>query len=226
MDSIPIYNTKGEETGKVELNPAIFNGRIKEHLLHQALVMYLANKRQGTASTRTRSETRGGKRKPWRQKGTGRARAGSIRSPLWRGGGVAFGPHPRDYGYHLSRAAKREALVSALNAKVRDSGFVVVDELSVAEPGTKDFIQLLVNLGLRGGKKRKEDEEAVLILLKNLDPALVLSSRNVPKVTLKTVGTFSTHDLLLHPKVLVTAEAWKVLEEKLVSFRKDGKSIR
>ncbi len=224
MGSVPVYNLKGEETGRIELDGKIFTGRINERLLHQAVVMYLANRRQGNADTKTRSEISGGGRKPWRQKGTGRARAGSNRSPLWRGGGTSFGPQPRDYGYQMPRTAKREALVSALQAKLRDNELMVVERIAVESPKTKNFVQLLSGLEA-AGKKGPDGKKkvSILVVMKEADPAVVKAGRNLSRVTLKTVGSFSTYDLLVNARVLFAADAWKALMARISAPGRDQK---
>ena len=146
MAEIEIYNIKGKSVGKIELDKDIFNGKVNEPILHQVIRMYEANQRQGTASTKTRSEVSGGGRKPWKQKGTGRARAGTIRSPLWRGGGIVFGPHPRDYSYQVPKSVKRLALISSLNAKLNDKNMIVIDEIKLDKAKTKEIAAALRNL--------------------------------------------------------------------------------
>src|SRR5690606_18727326 len=147
---VAVYNTKGEQVGDIELRDDIFGVEANEALVHQAVVRYLANQRQGTASTKTRGEVSGGGRKPWRQKGTGRARHGSIRSPIWVGGGTVFGPKPRDYRQAMPKKARRAALRSALSSKVAAGEFLVLDELQLAQPKTRQVVELLNNLNAKG----------------------------------------------------------------------------
>lgn len=154
---IPVYNFEGEELKKIELDHSVFDEKVHEPLLHQVVVGYFSARRSGSASTKTRKEVRGGGKKPWRQKGTGRARAGSIRSPLWRGGGVVFGPHPRDFSHHLTKRIKRQALKSSLNSKLRDRQLLVVEEVeALGEPKTKVFASSLSKL-LRAPAKGQEE---------------------------------------------------------------------
>ena len=148
MANVAVYNMEGKEVDKIELNDSIFGVEINEHLVHMAVLQQLANKRQGTQKAKTRSEVRGGGRKPWRQKGTGHARQGSTRSPQWTGGGVVFAPTPRDYSFKLNKKEKRAALKSALTSRVVENKFVVVDELKLDEIKTKKFVEVLKNLNV------------------------------------------------------------------------------
>ena len=149
MANVAVYNMEGNEVGSLELNDAVFGVKVNEHLVHMAVVQYLANRRQGTQSAKTRSEVRGGGRKPWRQKGTGHARQGSIRAPQWRGGGVVFAPKPRDYSFKMNRKEKRAALKSALTSRVNESKFIVVDELKMDAIKTKRFVEVMKNLKVK-----------------------------------------------------------------------------
>ena len=157
MANVAIYNMEGSEVGSLELNDAVFGVEINEHLVHMAVVQQLANNRQGTQKAKTRSEVRGGGRKPWRQKGTGHARQGSIRAPQWKGGGVVFAPVPRDYSFKLNKKEKRAALKSALTSKVNDSKFIVLDELKFDEIKTKKFQEVLNNLKVSKDSADKHD---------------------------------------------------------------------
>ncbi|SDF41302.1 50S ribosomal protein L4 [Sporomusa acidovorans] len=207
MPKVAVYDMTGAKTGEMELNDSVFGVEINEALVHQAVVMQMASQRQGTHATKTRAMVRGGGRKPWKQKGTGRARAGSIRSPLWVGGGVAFGPHPRSYKFSMPRKARRLAIKSALTAKVNDGGLMVVENISFAEPKTKDVVKLLGNFEAQAAK-------ALIITVDN-DENVEKSSRNIPGV--KAIGTIGLNviDLLHHDKVLVTKEAVAKIEEVL-----------
>lgn len=207
MPKVAVYDMTGAKTGEIELNDSVFGVEINEALVHQAVVMQMASQRQGTHATKTRAMVRGGGRKPWKQKGTGRARAGSIRSPLWVGGGVAFGPHPRSYKFSMPRKARRLAIKSALTAKVNDGGLMVVENISFAEPKTKDVVKLLGNFEAQAAK-------ALIITVDN-DENVEKSSRNIPGV--KAIGTIGLNviDLLHHDKVLVTKEAVAKIEEVL-----------
>ncbi len=172
MANVAVYNMEGKEVGSLELNDAVFGVKINEHLVHMAVVQRLANRRQGTQKAKTRSEVRGGGRKPWRQKGTGHARQGSIRAPQWKGGGVVFAPVPRDYSFKLNRKEKRAALKSALTSRVNDNKFIVLDELKMDEIKTKNFKKILDNLKV----------SKALVILDNDDQNVILSARNIPKV--------------------------------------------
>jgi large subunit ribosomal protein L4 len=207
MPKVAIYDMTGAKTGEVELNDSVFGVEINEALVHQAVVMQLASQRHGTHATKTRSMVRGGGRKPWKQKGTGRARAGSIRSPLWVGGGVAFGPHPRSYKFSMPRKARRLAIKCALSAKVNDGGLLVVEDINFAEPKTKDVVKLLGNF-------EASDSKALIITVDQNDN-VVKSSRNIPGVkAINTMG-LNVFDLLHHDKVLVTKDAVAKIEEVL-----------
>ncbi len=172
MANVAVYNMEGKEVGSLELNDAVFGVEINEHLVHMAVVQRLANKRQGTQKAKTRSEVRGGGRKPWKQKGTGHARQGSIRAPQWKGGGVVFAPTPRDYSFKLNRKEKRAAMKSALTSRVNENKFLVLDELKMDEIKTKKFKQILDNLKV----------EKALVVLDKEDRNVILSARNIPKV--------------------------------------------
>jgi large subunit ribosomal protein L4 len=207
--ALPVYNTKGEETEKIELNKEIFSGEVNKPLLHQAVRMYEANKRSGTASTKTRAYVRGGGKKPWRQKGTGRARAGSIRSPLWRGGGIVFGPHPRDYYYSIPNKAKRLALISALNAKVNDNEFTVINELNMNTSKTKDFASMLKDLNLHS-------TDRLLILVDKLESNIIRSSRNIPGVKVKGFDAINSYDILTCHRLIITKAGLEKLTERIL----------
>lgn len=206
MPKVALYNMQGETVGDIELSDAVFAAEVNEALLHQAVVAYWANQRVGTASTRTRGEVRGGGRKPWRQKGTGRARHGSIRSPLWRGGGITFGPVPRDYEIRLPRKARREALKSALSARLREGDLLVLDELSFPRPRTKDLLQVLKNL--------KVDRTA-LIITGGENGNVVKSARNLEGITTAPADSINVYDVLVHDVLIFTRDAVARVEEAL-----------
>lgn len=189
------------------LNPKIFDGRVNKAVLYQVVKMYEANKRQGTASSKTRAAVAGGGRKPWRQKGTGRARAGSIRSPLWKGGGVVFGPHPRDYSYGLPQNIRREALRSSLNSKYNEKAILVLDEVKIDRPKTKEFKKILSSLKLN---------EKALFILDEIDENLKLASRNLKEVSLKRAQDLNALDVLKVKKLVLTKQALLILEKKLL----------
>lgn len=207
MPKVALYNIEGKEIGDVELNDAIFGAPINEGLMHQVVINQLANRRQGTVATKGRSSVRGGGRKPWRQKGTGRARVGSIRSPLWVGGGVTFGPSPRDFSYTIPKKMRRAALKSALSAKLRDGEVIVIDKLSIDEPKTKTMVNIL---------KALNAEKKPLVVTAEWDTNIELSIRNIPKTLLLKSSGLNVYDLLNHDRVIFTQDAVKRLEEVLV----------
>ena len=203
MASVSVYNMEGKETGKMELNDSIFAVPVNEHLVHQAVVAQLANKRQGTQKAKTRSEVRGGGRKPWRQKGTGHARQGSIRAPQWTGGGVVFAPTPRDYSVKMNKKEKQLAMKSVLTSKVNESKFIVLDELKLAEIKTKQIKAVLDNLKV----------EKALIVTKEKDDVVVKSANNLPKVATTALNNINVYDILKYDTVVVTSEAVAAIEE-------------
>jgi len=207
MAELAIYNTKGQSVGKVELDKKVFDGAVNEAILHQVIRMYEANQRQGTADTKTRSEVRGGGKKPWKQKGTGRARAGTSRSPLWKGGGKIFGPHPRDYSYSVPKSVKRLALISSLNAKVNDNDMIVLDDLKLEKPKTKEFAAML-------GKIKAEQKP--LIVLENKDQSVIRASRNIGALLLRDYKALNAYEVLKQKKVVITHKALEALTKQLV----------
>lgn len=192
---LPVKNMSGEEIGQVQLEDTIFNAPINRGLMHQALVRQLANARAGTHKTKTRSEVRGGGRKPWRQKGTGRARHGSIRSPIWVGGGTVFGPSPRNYTKKMPKKMRRAALRSALSVKANAGQIIVLDELAMDAPKTKAFVQALADLGL--------SSESVLVLLPERNLAVEKSLSNLPQATALLSGNLNIRDLLGHDVLII-----------------------
>lgn len=204
MPKVALYNMKAENVGEIELSDSIFGVTPNKSVLHQYVVNYLANQRQGTQSTLTRAEVRGGGRKPWRQKGTGRARQGSTRSPQWTHGGVALGPKPRSYKYSINRKVKRLALKSALSDKVLEGRFVVLDELSYDSLKTKNTITLLK--AFDAGKK-------TLIILPEPDENVIRSANNIPGVKTTLARTLNAYDLLYHDRVIVPKAGVAVIEE-------------
>ena len=203
MANVTVYNMEGNEVGTMELNDAVFGVEINEHLVHLAVVRQLANNRQGTQKAKTRSEVSGGGRKPWRQKGTGHARQGSIRAPQWTGGGVVFAPVPRDYEVKMNKKERRAALKSALTSKVQDNKLVVVDSLTLAEIKTKEMQKVLTNL--------KADK--ALVVTADDDQKVVLSARNIADVQTATVNTINVYDVMKHNTVVVTKDAVASIEE-------------
>ena len=203
MANVTVYNMEGNEVGTMELNDAVFGVEINEHLVHLAVVRQLANNRQGTQKAKTRSEVSGGGRKPWRQKGTGHARQGSIRAPQWTGGGVVFAPVPRDYEVKMNKKERRAALKSALTSKVQENKLVVVDSLALAEAKTKEMQKVLTNL--------KADK--ALVVTADDDQKVVLSARNIADVQTATVNTINVYDVMKHNTVVVTKDAVASIEE-------------
>ncbi|MBQ7950374.1 MAG: 50S ribosomal protein L4 [Clostridia bacterium] len=204
MPKVALYNIEGKEIGEIELKDEIFAVEVSSAALHMTVKNYLANQRQGTQSTKTRTEVSGGGAKPWKQKGTGRARQGSIRAPQWKGGGVALGPKPRDYSYTLNKKTRRLALKSALSSKVLENNIVVVDKLAMDEIKTKSFVKILENL--------KVDTKAFVVTGAK-ETNLVASAKNVPGVKTAVVDTINTYDVLNHTKLVIEASAVTKLEE-------------
>ena len=203
MANVAVYNMEGKEVDKIELNDSIFGVEINEHLVHMAVLQQLANKRQGTQKAKTRSEVRGGGRKPWRQKGTGHARQCSTRSPQWTGGGVVFAPTPRDYSFKLNKKEKRAALKSALTSRVVENKFVVVDELKLDEIKTKKFVEVLKNLNV----------EKALVVLNDMDEKVIASAANIPTVKTTQRNELNVFDVLKYDTVVVTKAAVATIEE-------------
>ncbi len=202
---LPLRSPQGEDRGEIEVSDQVFAAEVNEALLHQVVVAYQANQRQGTRSTKTRGEVRGGGRKPWRQKHTGRARQGSIRSPLWRKGGVVFGPRPNQVRLAVPQKMRRRAVVCALSAKARDGEIVVVVGLSLTEPKTKAMRATLEALG--GAR--------ALVVTADNEPVIYKSVRNLPGSDTREARHLSARDLLAHPRVVLTEESVRVLEEVL-----------
>ncbi len=203
MAKVSVYNMEGKEVDTIELNDSVFGVEVNEHLMHMAVVRQLANKRQGTQKAKTRSEVRGGGRKPWRQKGTGHARQGSTRSPQWTGGGVVFAPTPRDYSIKLNKKERRLALKSALTSRVQENKLIVVDELKFDEIKTKKFTEVLNNLKVN----------KALVVLNEADEKVVLSARNIPDVKTSVTGSINVFDILKYNTVVVTKDAVATIEE-------------
>ena len=204
MPTVALYNTDGKKVGDIELNESVFGVEVRPDVMHEVVVNYLANQRQGTQSTKTRTEVRGGGIKTWRQKGTGRARQGSIRAPQWVGGGVALGPKPRDYRYSVNKKVRRLALKSALSSKVVDNDIIVLDGLKLDEIKTSQIVKILANLGVT--------EKALFVLPEN-DKKVVLSARNIKGVDTTFVGAINTYEVLNHTKCIIVKDAVAKLEE-------------
>lgn len=204
MPKVEVYNVEGKKVSDIDLKEEIFGIKPNEGLVHDVLMNYLANQRQGTQSTKTRSEVRGGGRKPWRQKGTGRARQGSIRAPQWIKGGIALGPKPRSYKYKVNKKEKKLAIKSILSSKVLDQDFVVVDKFDFKEIKTKQMANAMKNLKI---------EDKVLIMLATGDEKVQKSARNLEGVRTSSVSTINVFDLLKYKKLVVTVDTVKKLEE-------------
>jgi len=205
--TLGVFDIKGKEIEKIELDSKIFDGKINSSLIHQAVVTFLANQRKGLAKTKTRGQVRGGGVKPWRQKGTGRARVGSIRSPIWRGGGVTFGPVNRSYYKVLPKKMKVLALKSALNLKLSENQLLVINNLGVKSHKTKDFAKILDNLKL-GGQK-------VNVILEKLENEAKLSSRNIKKVQLAKASDVHTTEVIDCKKLVLTKKALEVIQKRV-----------
>ena len=203
MAKVSVYNMEGKAVGEIELKDEIFGVEINEHLVHLAVLQQLANNRQGTQTAKTRGEVRGGGKKPWRQKGTGHARQGSIRAPQWKGGGVVFAPTPRDYSFKLNKKEKRAALKSALTSRVNDGKFFVINDLSLDEIKTKKFQAALDALKL----------EKALVVLDELDQNVILSARNIPDVKTAQVNTINVYDILKYDSLMISESAVHAIEE-------------
>lgn len=203
MAKVSVYNMEGQQVGELELNDAIFSVEVNTHLMHKSVVGQLANNRQGTQSAKTRAEVRGGGAKPWKQKGTGRARQGSIRAPQWKGGGVVFAPKPRDYSMKLNKKEKRAALKSALTAKVNDQKFIVLDQLAFDDIKTKNMVKVLDNLKV----------SKALVVLNDNDQNVVLSARNLADVQTASTNTINVYDILKYDTFVITKDAVATIEE-------------
>ena len=203
MANVDLYNMSGSVVGKIELNDEIFNVKPNEVVVHQAVVQYLANQRQGTQSAKTRAEVRGGGAKPRPQKGTGRSRQGTIRAPQWTGGGVVFAPKPRDYSFKLNKKVKRLALKSVLSAKVKDAKILVLDELNLPAVKTKEMVKVLGNIKV----------EKALMVVTNQSQNVVLSARNIPGIKTCGVNTLNVYDILKYDHLVVTKDAVEKIQE-------------
>ena len=202
MAKVSVYNIEGKVVGDMELNDAVFGVEVNEHLVHMAVVSQLANNRQGTQSAKTRAEVSGGGRKPWRQKGTGHARQGSIRAPHWTGGGVVFAPKPRDYYFKMNKKEKNLALKSALTSRVAEEKFIVLDSIQFEEIKTKNMVTVLNNLKVNKALVVVDDNQNV-----------VLSARNIPNVKTASTNTINVYDILKYDKLIVTKDAVATIEE-------------
>lgn len=203
---LSVHDLAGKVTGNIQLDKDLFDGKINKALLYEAKKMYEANSRRGTSSTKTRGEVRGGGAKPWKQKGTGRARVGSTRNPIWRHGGVAFGPKPRDYGYKVPKKALRKALLSCVNARLAEDMVKAVDKIEIKEPKTKEFVALLNNLNVSG---------STLLVVDSLSENLKRATNNLKQISLRESTTVNAIDVLRNKNLLIEKEAFLKLCERL-----------
>jgi len=203
---LPVYNLAGEEVGRTELDETVFGQPFNEPLVHQAIVRYLANQRVGTHDTLRRGEVAGGGKKPWKQKGTGRARQGSTRAPHWRGGGVVFGPHPRDYRLDMPVKMRRQAMRSILSQRVRENGLRLIEAFDLEQPRTKDVVALLDALRIEGRS---------LLVTPELNRNVYLSARNLPTTETTFADQLNVYDVVLHPVLMLPVEAIRRLEQRL-----------
>ena len=206
MPKVTMYNQAGAEVGEIELNDSVFGIEPNKHVISEVVISLRASQRQGTSKVKNRSEVRGGGRKPWRQKGTGRARHGSIRSPQWRGGGVVFGPVPRSYAYKLPKKVRRLAMKSALSGKVQDNEILVLDALHLDAPKTKDFVAILNNLSV---------DTKTLVVTADMNENVYLSARNIPGVKVIDSASINVLDVIGHDKLIITKDAVEKVEEVL-----------
>ena len=204
MPTVGLFNIEGNKVGDYTLNDNVFNVEVNKAVLHQVVVAQLANKRQGTQSTKTRAEVRGGGAKPWKQKGTGRARQGSIRSPQWKGGGVVFAPKPRDYSYTVPKKVRRLAMKSALTSKIENNEIIIVDDFAMEVPKTREFTGVL--RALNAGKKS-------LVVTSENSPIVVKSGRNIPGVKVSFVNMLNVYDIINSDTMIITRKAIEKVEE-------------
>ena len=203
MAKVSVYNMEGKEVESMDLNDAVFGEEVNEHLVHMAVVQHLANRRQGTQKAKTRSEVSGGGRKPWRQKGTGHARQGSIRAPQWKGGGVVFAPVPRDYSFKINKKEKRAALKSALTSRVQENKLIVIDELKFDEIKTKNFKAVMDNLNVA----------KAYVVINDNDEKVIKSASNLPNVNTAVANMINVYDIMNGGTVILTKDAVKTIEE-------------
>jgi len=213
MFTLPVYDSEGKEVDTIKLNAEVFDGSQNLDCLHQAILGYQANQRKGLAATKTRGEVSGGGKKPWKQKGTGRARVGSTRSPLWRHGGVTFGPHPRDFSYEIPQKIKALALKTSLNTRLKENNFLVLDEFKVEAPKTKLAVKILTNLKLFSAKIKKEKK--VLFLTHKLDADLKKALKNISFLTVDLAKDCHAYEVMNNQKLLITKAGLNDLTERL-----------
>ncbi|MBW2684084.1 MAG: 50S ribosomal protein L4 [Deltaproteobacteria bacterium] len=207
MSTVKVVNTKNESVGEIELSDELFNRKVKEYILHDVVRMQRAGRRAGNASTKTRIEVSGGGAKPWRQKGTGRARAGTRNSPIWRGGGVAFGPKPRDYSFKLNRKVKKQAIAMAMSARLQEGNLIILDDFTMDRIKTKEFVGIMDVL----------DADNALIIADNSNDQLNKSSRNVNGYKVLPVDGLNVYDILLHKKLILVQPVIESLEKRLAA---------
>jgi len=205
---LPVRDDKGKKVDTVSLNNKIFDGAVNVPLLHQVVTMYNANRRSGSASAKTKAEVSGGGKKPWRQKGTGRARTGSIRNPLWRGGGVIFGPKPRDFSYSLPQKLKKTAIKSSLNEKLIGGNLIIINGIKLENPKTKEFRKIIESLGIT-------EKQSAIVIVEKLDNNIKLASRNIPNISVKAINNLSSYDILKRKKLIIQQSALKSLTRSL-----------
>ena len=207
MPKVALLNVEGAQVGEIELNDAVFGVEPNESVVHEAVVLQMASWRQGTHCTKSRGEVRGGGRKPWRQKGTGRARAGTSRSPLWRGGAITFGPKPRNYSFSIPKKKRRLALKSVLSSKVAENEIIVLDALNFDQPKTKEMVKVLENLKVN---------RSVVVVTDAANEKVVLAGRNLENVTVSNADNLSTYEIVSNEKLIITKSAIKKIEEAYV----------
>ena len=208
-----LYNVRGEVVGKISLSSELFDAPVNEGVIYQTVRIYLSRQRRGTASTKGKSEVRGSGRKPWRQKGTGRARAGTRQSPIWRGGGVAFGPQPRDYSLSMPRRLRKLALASALTAKIKENDIIIIDEIKVEKGKTKEVARVLRSLNIAG---------KTLLVAANSDDLVRRAVRNIKGLSMSSPSTLNTYEILSHDKLILTEDALSAIENRSTVSAKGG----
>jgi large subunit ribosomal protein L4 len=213
--TLPIYNSEGKEVDSLKLDAKVFDGSVNTAAIYLAVNAFRANQRKGLASTKTRGEVSGGGKKPWRQKGTGRARVGSIRSPLWRHGGVIFGPHPRDFSYRLPEKIKKLALKSGLNSKIKENGIIILDDLKLQSAKTKDACKALTHLDSKKTKGKGPDK--MLLLLDKIEPGLRLALRNIKFLSFNLAKDTHVYEIMSHRKIIINKEGLNDLIKRLKS---------
>lgn len=211
--TVPIFNKEGKEVDSIKLNVSVFDGVVNEAAIYQAINCFRANQRKGLAATKTRGEVSGGGKKPWKQKGTGRARVGSTRSPLWRHGGVVFGPHPRDFSYEIPEKIKNIALKSSLNAKVKDNNFIVLDEVKLDSTKTKDAAKVFSGLKINSDKKQKDAK--ILLLVEKNEPGFIRAMSNIGFLDTNLAINTNTYEVMSHKKLLITKQGLNALTNRL-----------